>query len=393
MEYTKAKWKVITKRELAKLYKDNSAKQIADLFGFATDETVRKKLVKLKIPRRPSGTRKIVRPSREEIKKVYPEYNLEDAGRHFNVGQTLFFKWLQELGIPTSNKIRGERSEEHKANLSKALKGKAYPERRNGIDKPCDFCKKAIYVPPPRLRAASKHYCDLKCKGKAGALDNFAKICDFCASEFWRRDGETAGNYRNRKYCSAECRTKAAPPPTLLGADNPRYKGELARRKQSRGTQGKWRRDVLSRDQAICQHCGDKDVPLVAHHILSWEDFPHLRDDVDNGLTLCNPCHFIEHGWELSENGIRELVDERGILNRRWSGFCLTCDKFIVKQASDMRRPDGTYRTYGFCCKKCALKASGKARRGIPKREFKGMNVSQIFEAWEQEKKAARSLS
>lgn len=391
MQYSIETWKDITPRELEALYEVKSTKEIADFFGLKSDESVRKKLKKFGIARRPSGTRKILRPSREEIEKVYPKYNLEDAGKHFGVGQTLFFKWLRELEIPTTKKNRRERSEEHKANLSKAHQGREYPERRKGINKPCDFCDKVIYVPPPRLRAAAKHYCDVECKGKASALDNFSKICDFCSSEFWRRNDETAGNYRKRKYCSEACRVKAAPPPTLIGADNPRYKGDLARRKQSRGTQGKWRRDVLSRDQATCQHCGDKDVPLVAHHILSWEDFPNLRDDVDNGLTLCNPCHFIEHGWELSENGIRELVDERGILNRRWSGFCLTCDKFIVKQASDTRRPDGTYRTYGFCCKKCALIASGKARRGIPKSEAKGMNVSQIFEEWEQAKKAARA--
>ena len=113
MEDTKEKWKVITKRELAKLYEDNSAKQIADLFGFANDETVRKKLVKLNIPRRPSGTRKIVRPSREEIEKVYPKHNLEDAGRHFNVGQTLFFNWLLVISKSVQLLLLCLRSDNH----------------------------------------------------------------------------------------------------------------------------------------------------------------------------------------------------------------------------------------------------------------------------------------
>ena len=125
---------------------------------------------------------------------------------------------------------------------------------------------------------------------------------------------------------------------------------------------------------------------MVAHHILSWEDFPELRNELANGITLCNPCHFREHGWSISQAGIQKLIDDRGIEQRRWVGSCLWCDSFLVKQASDLRRADGTYRTYGFCNKECAMQASGSIRKGMTKADIKGLKVSDIFEQWAEDK-------
>jgi hypothetical protein len=53
----------------------------------------------------------------------------------------------------------------------------------------------------------------------------------------------------------------------------------------------KWRTDVFVRDGFTCQECGDEGKVLNAHHIKSFSDFPELRFDVDNGITLCVDCH------------------------------------------------------------------------------------------------------
>lgn len=57
-----------------------------------------------------------------------------------------------------------------------------------------------------------------------------------------------------------------------------------------------WRRKVFHRDQFTCvlckAKCGKgKTVVLNADHIKSFANHPELRFDVNNGRTLCAPCH------------------------------------------------------------------------------------------------------
>ena len=48
---------------------------------------------------------------------------------------------------------------------------------------------------------------------------------------------------------------------------------------------------VINRDECTCQSCGCKNKRMVVHHIKGFEHFPHLRFDIDNGITLCIKCH------------------------------------------------------------------------------------------------------
>lgn len=53
-----------------------------------------------------------------------------------------------------------------------------------------------------------------------------------------------------------------------------------------------WRAAVLKRDNYDCkinnQDCSGK---IVAHHILSWSQYPELRHDINNGIALCHYHH------------------------------------------------------------------------------------------------------
>lgn len=61
-----------------------------------------------------------------------------------------------------------------------------------------------------------------------------------------------------------------------------------------------WRDAVRERDNYTCQRCGSKEN-VVAHHILGFSEYPFLRNEIENGVTLCHECHKIVH---------REIIEE-----------------------------------------------------------------------------------
>lgn len=62
----------------------------------------------------------------------------------------------------------------------------------------------------------------------------------------------------------------------------------------------KWRLDVYKRDKFCCQWPGCKASKkgLNAHHIKTWANFPGLRFEVSNGITLCKLHHKMIQGME-----------------------------------------------------------------------------------------------
>lgn len=52
-----------------------------------------------------------------------------------------------------------------------------------------------------------------------------------------------------------------------------------------------WREEVFKRDNWTCRKCYSRGVVLHPHHIKNFAEYPELRFDVRNGMTLCENCH------------------------------------------------------------------------------------------------------
>lgn len=53
-----------------------------------------------------------------------------------------------------------------------------------------------------------------------------------------------------------------------------------------------WMKSVKVRDEWRCRMFGENcEGGLEAHHILNWVDFPDLRYEIKNGITLCHAHH------------------------------------------------------------------------------------------------------
>jgi 5-methylcytosine-specific restriction endonuclease McrA len=100
----------------------------------------------------------------------------------------------------------------------------------------------------------------------------------------------------------------------LYGADNPNWRGGTSA--MGRQKAPAWRRRVLERDQYRCTQCGRSD-DLHAHHIHSYVDHPEMRDRVENGVTLCGPCHRLSHRLDRATAHLSAAV--RTALEAGWT--------------------------------------------------------------------------
>ena len=84
----------------------------------------------------------------------------------------------------------------------------------------------------------------------------------------------------------------------MIGEKHPRYNPELTDEERIFGRYElygvnikRWRNAVYKRDKYICQVCSKNSNKLHAHHLNSFHWDKDGRFDINNGVTMCEPCH------------------------------------------------------------------------------------------------------
>lgn len=112
---------------------------------------------------------------------------------------------------------------------------------------------------------------------------------------------------------TAETRLKMSAS-TKKGENHPDWKGGVWATEHKRIRKSVeyklWREAVFLRDNFTCQKTGEKGGKLHPHHILNFSDFPELRFDVDNGVTLSEDAHKEFHKRYGSSNNTKEQLME-----------------------------------------------------------------------------------
>ena len=152
------------------------------------------------------------------------------------------------------------------------------------------------------------------------------KTCINCGNNFKKRCNESLKDWNKRhKFCSKKCfddfrKGKPSPSPSTIfktghklyslvdtrtkrvGTLNNKWKGGVTPiHEKIRKEIGykKWRKNVFERDNYVCQKCGKRGGNLHVHHDLSFADYPDLRIEILNGMTLCVSCHRKVHKRQI----------------------------------------------------------------------------------------------
>lgn len=118
------------------------------------------------------------------------------------------------------------------------------------------------------------------------------------AKKQWENPETRAKLTHGRKGRAKSIETRIKMSVARMGADSKYLVGTQKHyAKPQRRLHYVWPKRVKERDGYVCVLCHVPQTaePMHAHHIKPFAQYLELRDVVENGLTLCQPCHKYVH--------------------------------------------------------------------------------------------------
>lgn len=224
------------------------------------------------------------------------------------------------------------------------------------ITKICKTCGKEFAV--HNYREHTSFYCSISCskiKTPISNIDDTIKKCPICGKEF----NVKPCNINKSIYCSFDCykKSKKGKSPwnknipmkeetkkiqseqrkgkcysiktqfkkglipwnkgknqtSTSGEKNINWKGGVSklREKERKNIEiYEWKRNCLIRDDFTCQKTGIKGGDMQIHHILNFSEYPELRTNIENGITLSKESHKEFHKIYGYTNNTKEQLIE-----------------------------------------------------------------------------------
>lgn len=229
--------------------------------------------------------------SKEHIEKV----------RQKNIGRKMSEEQKQKI----SEANKGEKgywygkklSQAHIEKMREGQLGKKHDTGKR-VSKRCLTCDIVFYI--PQCRDLIKKYCSKKCYSLSMSESKRVRLkkeCIVCKSSF-----EVIPYHKKRKICSVSCNRKYSKTPESrklhsicqIGEKGNNWQGGKASITESARHNlhyRLWRESVFERDNYTCVECKQRGGVLNADHIKAFALYPNLRFAIDNGRTLCLPCH------------------------------------------------------------------------------------------------------
>ena len=236
---------------------------------------------------------KIIIPE-QTLREMYTKYGAYKISKQLGISKQTVFRNLKEYNIETRQGGAPKRMPVYwKIALRKPKSVPSYLKGKTKNDTPSLAAASEKLSGPKSLNWKPEIHADEKVLCACG--------CGEFINKFDRRG-------RERFYAKGHCAKGHFKSEDVSGEKGCKWKGGITP-VNDKIRHGKkydlWRKAIYLRDNYTCKECGKQYIGIIAHHIKAFADYPELRFDIDNGVTLCRSCHLKLHQANKGRGGCK----------------------------------------------------------------------------------------